>query len=292
MTYRDDAKKQYDVESGDPAQGYITADDDKAVVDILADEIDKKATLDDLYDAAPVDYSDASGYSAGAVVRYQQALYLAKRDTNAGQSPTSAAGAWLPLSLDAVASKAQHALVPADAKDQVPFGIRVTHPNTDDVLVEVWDAGLGRWQRSYYDSGWRDVLADAAAVANVDLQNLMLRRVGNQCYLRVRMQSSTGDSGGTVYTVPSGFKPQALGNYAVCAEKRSADLKTVQGVVSIDLNSAVVSVRCLTTSLQGTVLSWDVEQTSTIPTSLPGTLIVPAPADEPVQDPPPDQFPA
>jgi hypothetical protein len=47
-------------------------------------------------------------------------------------------------------------------------GIRTTHPNTDDVLCEQWDASKGRWQTTHYDSGIRRVVqTDTAGVVTV-----------------------------------------------------------------------------------------------------------------------------
>lgn len=41
-------------------------------------------------------------------------------------------------------------------------GRRVTHPNVDDVLVEVWDDGKARWQRAFYHSGVRSLTSPSA----------------------------------------------------------------------------------------------------------------------------------
>lgn len=83
---------------------------------LRADVNDLKAgsALDPIIHATPVAYDDSQGSNAGAVVTFAGEYWLAKRDTNPGQSPTTTPGAWLLLSLDDVALKAAHAATKAD----------------------------------------------------------------------------------------------------------------------------------------------------------------------------------
>lgn len=68
---------------------------------------------------------------------------------------------------------------------------RVTHPNGTDVLVEVWDASLSRWQRTHYDSGWRTIaLSDATLFQSVPV--CRIRRIGDEVRLQVLAMVGTG----------------------------------------------------------------------------------------------------
>ena len=90
--------------------------------------------IDDLVHAAPEDYRDASGYNEGAVVLFQGAYWVAKKDTQAGQSPVTNAGAWLSLDLDDIARKAQNAAAHGLPSGGTPGqGIVKTGPQPDDV---------------------------------------------------------------------------------------------------------------------------------------------------------------
>ena len=95
---------------------------------------DHALTIDDLVHAAPEDYLDASGYNEGAVVLFQGAYWVAKKDTQAGQSPVTNAGAWLSLDLDDIARKAQNAAAHGLPSGGTPGqGIVKTGPQPDDV---------------------------------------------------------------------------------------------------------------------------------------------------------------
>ena len=148
----------------------------------------------------------------------------------------------------------------------VGLGRRVTHPNTDDVLVEVWDDGLGRWQVTHYDSGWRNIsgaLINGWAAASTGLH---VRRVGQQVRVRAGYLIGTGATTDAFYTVPIGFQRGSftsvvrVGNQAA----RSIVIDGV-GVWRSDARESTIYFE----------FAYDTD--NTIPTSLPGALVSAAP---------------
>jgi len=146
---------------------------------------------------------------------------------------------------------------------------RVTHPNTDDVLVEVWDESKSRWQRVHYDSGWRSLSLNAA----VEDGWVHVRRVGTQ----VRWAWSV--------TLPAAASTNLLASGIPVEWRPYADWVTYQTLLYG--SSTVRTIRFVTSisptiyqnNTAGTYLgetSYDAKS-PTIPTSLPGTLVSPAP---------------
>ena len=89
--------------------------------------------------------------------------------------------------------------------------IQVTHPNTYDVLVQIWDEGNSRLQVVYYDSGWRDISASQGA--NIASGASRIRRVNSTVHLRVKWTlggSYTGNDADTEgLIIAAGFQPDS-----------------------------------------------------------------------------------
>jgi hypothetical protein len=99
-------------------------------------------------------------------------------------------------------------------------GIRTTHPNTDDVLCEQWDASKGRWQTTHYDSGIRRVVqTDTAGVVTVGslpagwvarpgiAGDLTVRRVNQRVRVEIRhlQSANAANHNDRMWTATAGF---------------------------------------------------------------------------------------
>lgn len=148
---------------------------------------------------------------------------------------------------------------------------RVTHPNGDDVLVEVWDDGKGRWQRVHYDSGWRNV--SSMLVNGWAATHLRLRRQGatvSLMYYALNGASATSDefiTGG----LPLGFRPDWMRRFVV--DLSSAD--TSFGLIQMNPGPGSVANNQRKITAGRAELRWTTDDP--IPTSLPGTLVTAAP---------------
>lgn len=71
MTYRDNAKAPYTRQIGDPADGFITGADAQWSVDLLADEIDTKASTAALTAVTDELGTDPSGAAATVTARFE-----------------------------------------------------------------------------------------------------------------------------------------------------------------------------------------------------------------------------
>ena len=87
-------------------------------------------------------------------------------------------------------------------------GRRVTHPNTTDTLIEVWDDGAGAWVVSDYDSGWRDVtsLLTNGWSGWVSDPRARIRRIGNVIHFQGHLKGSAA-TGNDLLTLPTGWRP-------------------------------------------------------------------------------------
>lgn len=167
-------------------------------------------------------------------------------------------------------------------------GRRVTHPNTDDVLVEVWDATQGRWQVAHYDSGWRNIASLLTTDATTKVQtwdSVLLRRVGSRVTLLVRATVGTGTAVGTsdsisLLTVPVGWRftdypcPGYLSHISAVGYPCLVDGGSGSGLVQVRRPIGTASGQWSNGLLDGEV-SW--ATSNAIPTSLPGTLVSSAP---------------
>jgi hypothetical protein len=147
--------------------------------------------------------------------------------------------------------------------------IRSSRPNTTDHLVEVFDGT--EWVVVHYDSGWRDVRGLVAAPWTTPAA-VRLRRVDASVFLQawINAPEPTVD---TVLVIPAGFRPAADQQYMVgWGEAPHAVVLPRSGAIAPNDSQ---------TALRWT-LHWDADPSS-IPASLPGDSITPAPA------PPPDR---
>jgi hypothetical protein len=147
---------------------------------------------------------------------------------------------------------------------------KVTHPNVDDTLVQVWDSTRAQWQTVHYDSGWRDVVATGAQTGAIS----RLRRVGSRVSLQTFSVRSNGGVDGTPIEV--GFKPSNPSE----GKAYSVNTLAAWGVLYWDAAGKMIPMG----GADGYALvwletSWDTD--SPIPTSLPGVISTPAPAAKP-----------
>jgi hypothetical protein len=162
--------------------------------------------------------------------------------------------------------------------------IRVTHPNTDDVLVQRWDAGKSRWQTVHYDSGERDISALFAAFTAGTVQDaVILRRINRTIRIQGKLTSTGAFSGAQAATLPSGFtstKPSRTNIQCRSDGVLSNGINqytTIGGYFAFNRLPAIATGNA---DAAGTELWIDGVwfTNDAIPTSLPGTLVSPAPA--------------
>lgn len=146
---------------------------------------------------------------------------------------------------------------------------RVTHPNTTDVLVEVWDVANARWQTTHYDSGWRDISASLTGLAS------------GSCYIRRLNQSVTVSciglnktTGGNLvfYTLPAGFYGENTNTQHILLFTLTPT--PYRGYAN---SSGLGCVFPVATDTYGT-FTYALASGNTTPASLPGTNYLTAPA--------------
>lgn len=148
---------------------------------------------------------------------------------------------------------------------------RVTRPNTDDVLVEVYDVTNTRWQVTHYDSGWRDVSSSASGLTGTDIL-ARVRRIGHTVHYKL-YYTQTGAASGVTVLNAAGFLPTAPTLYVPIY---SAALGA--GTPSAELTASAVKIYSAAGANGGNVtagLTW--ATSDALPTSLPGTLVSAAP---------------
>lgn len=162
-------------------------------------------------------------------------------------------------------------------------GTLVMHPNGDDVLVQRWDVALKRWQRVYYDSGWRDVTSVATWYPTWSRTSpcLFIRRVNDTVHLNVDNITIAANAAGMVSimslgTISTNWAPDALsGGSGTAAVPVSVGLG---GPISGQINSNMFMQWLISTYASDRPAkatgSWFTSRP--IPTSLPGTLVTPA----------------
>jgi hypothetical protein len=161
------------------------------------------------------------------------------------------------------------------------LGYQVTHPNVDDVLAQVWDAGKGRWQTVHYDSGWRDI---AGLAASGWVIGAMLRRLDDTVEVVAEYPAyfdGTARTGPLMFSVPAGFRLGAgrplypvLGHLAVAG----ATGANPADVWQVDWEATLNGPQCGAPAKVAGILRWSIGASEGIPTSLPGTLVRPAAA--------------
>jgi len=147
--------------------------------------------------------------------------------------------------------------------------IRVTHPNTDDKLVEVSD-GTAAWHRIYYDSGSRGGLTLEGGLAATS--NSRLRRVGSTVTLSMEADFTAINALGShpILSVPTGFRPSFI--YLPNAVYGA----NAEAVVNTYLNGAAVLTVTLGAAFREPAYvraHWTWVTADPVPTSLPGTRV-------------------
>jgi hypothetical protein len=167
--------------------------------------------------------------------------------------------------------------------------IRVTHPNTDDVLVARWDAAKSRWQRTTYDSGWRRVLAwGTDGIPTIGAFPAGWKgRTGYAGYVEVRRNDSTvkvwinsaavavANSSDRLWTATPGFEASKASAVKPVTIFTAANVATLFGMTGNLARGGGFSTAVDDYFQQ---LLYEYDTITAIPTSLPGTLITAAPA--------------
>lgn len=156
---------------------------------------------------------------------------------------------------------------------------RVTHPNTDDVLVETWDATQNRWQRTYYDSGWRDITGLVTPPSGMTGLNLQLRRVNYtiEYILGWNQNATVPPTPAFTFTVPVGFRFASNLADLTTAFFSSSGVHS-GGVYSLSGGDQLAFVAIASQNIrQSFTHSIRVSGDQAIPSSLPGTLSLAAP---------------
>lgn len=168
----------------------------------------------------------------------------------------------------------------------VNLGRRVTHPNTDDVLVEVWDAGLGRWQRTYYDTGVRTLQAETLGNdCTISSNYFRLQRTNNTVMLNLYLicgPTTALGSTNIIYTLPVGFRPRSGFDPRVVAAGPATRPIAVSSGGSLFLSAFNSAGGFPGTPQAGdgeTVwISMTYQTDEALPDTLPGTTAIAAPA--------------
>lgn len=146
------------------------------------------------------------------------------------------------------------------------LGTRITRPNVDDRLVEQWNGAA--WSVVDYDSGWRNM---AASLVNgwtaPGANSINLRRVGVDVHLRIGYIGGTAATADLFVALPSGFRSQIT-----CVFSGITSGNNSAGIVYNGAGNISTSVR--TSTLYAEIIY---ATSDAVPTSLPGTLVTPAP---------------
>ena len=164
---------------------------------------------------------------------------------------------------------------------------QVTHPLTDDVHAQVWDAGKARWQTAHYDTGWRNIAAllDPAWALAASAGYVLIRRIGMTVYCAGRIQSVSATTALNAYrkvlTYPAGFQPAAGYVYQGTVYHSSTTPPGLVGNLSVPTNMGLqfpgAAGNWVASAAIGFNATWSVNETAP-PTTLPGTLVSAAPA--------------
>jgi hypothetical protein len=167
--------------------------------------------------------------------------------------------------------------------------IRVTHPNTEDVLVQRWDAAKARWQSVKYDSGWRRVLAwGTDGVPTIGSFPAGWKgRTGYAGYVEVRRTDSTvkvwinsasvaiANSSDRLWTATPGFEATKASAVKPVTIFIAGNIATLFGMTG-NLSRGGGSSTAVDDYFQQLLYEYDTNVAT--PTTLPGTLSSAAPA--------------
>jgi hypothetical protein len=158
-------------------------------------------------------------------------------------------------SLKALENKPPPAVVPQ---------IRVTRPNIDDRLVEVWDGSS--WHVVSYDSDWRDIKTLITGRESTLVGRALIRRVDDQVWMNLAIgDSELGSSRETfLWNIPHGFDNDY--NFYATGNLDADDTPPIHFRVGAGFMQ-YGGVRSLN-NLHDALLTWPTS--AAIPTSLPG----------------------
>jgi len=147
-------------------------------------------------------------------------------------------------------------------------GRRVTHPNTTDTLIEVWDDGAGAWVVDNYDSGWRDIASLASMPGSATLTLLRVRRTLHRVsFAMYWADSQTNPSRVAFLTLPAGFRPPTTSYFSVPYDSNTAG--STMRYLFVGTNGSMEYGGPTQSSGFAGSHSWDAA--ATLPSSLPGT---------------------
>ncbi len=172
------------------------------------------------------------------------------------------------------------------------LGHRVTHPNVDDVLVQKWDAGLGRWQTVHYDSGLRALVVTSGgsvtsgAFASTDwgpnasnAGYIHIRRINSVVYCWIQWaEAKVANPTGSLVTHADGFRSgAATSQFVIHVQNTQPNVFfTSAGNSSINRGAGTCNLGdCIG---RGGAMAAQWFTADAIPTSLPGTRVDYAPA--------------
>jgi hypothetical protein len=189
--------------------------------------------------------------------------------------------------LNATGGETQYYVSPQDIKDA--FSViytdlaapaaetQVTHPNTDDVLVQVKDTGESAWQMAFYDSGVRSITVGSGWTGGT----ITLRRINHTVYCRIASIIGSSSLQTSFFTIPTGFKLPSTGLMLFTGWQGSS----ISGkpAYTVAYNGDILNYKAA--HFDGTAwsasyafsmnVSWDTNDA--LPASLPGTLVTAAP---------------
>jgi hypothetical protein len=160
-------------------------------------------------------------------------------------------------------------------------GVEVTHPNTVDVLVRNWDNVNARWQTVHYDSGWRNVSAD---MINGWTGTLTMRRLNSLVFFGLSNLTGPGTFV-NCYSIPAGFTGTTAGvSFGGIGRDGYWTGGPVwfigNGNLLFQFGGLVTGTWAAGMAISGSCI---VPTDEAIPTTLPGTLVGPAPSRLPVE---------
>jgi hypothetical protein len=179
-----------------------------------------------------------------------------------------------------------------DADSSIPLP-EVSHPNTTDTLVRVWDVDEDRWQTVHYDSGLRSIVATSGGSVTSgaygssdwgpDATNagyIRLRRVNSTVTAWIQWADAQVSSPtGALFAFPSGFgvssTTASTALVPVFVENITVNMFTV-GATSFARNQGTCGSGDAIGKFGALTVQWQTDQD--IPSSLPGTAIGSAPA--------------
>jgi hypothetical protein len=151
-------------------------------------------------------------------------------------------------------------------------GVRTSRPNTDDRLVEVWDGF--KWIVTHYDSGWRNIMASVTPGSGTTLNMIRVQRTTSAVNYILSWNQDNSTPPPMQWDAPVGFRTAP--NIIDGVHQIWSTTGAVAGRLYTS-NGSTVNFQPLPSGLVRAFVSYPTTDTTLPPTSLPGTLITPAP---------------